>query len=143
MQTSCYCRVKELRLITIRKFQQSDLLQTANILAVSFGYMFQKLRNVPENKLADLLIKAGIVYPLPFKGYIIATQNREIVGIMMLKWLSQKRRKVKRDISAASKYGFLNVFRLLLGLHLLDSKPKNGYVILNILPSCHQSEVRA
>jgi hypothetical protein len=47
--------VIELRYVTIRKFEQSDLLQTANILAVSFKYMFQKLTNVPENKIADLL----------------------------------------------------------------------------------------
>jgi ribosomal protein S18 acetylase RimI-like enzyme len=95
--------------------------------------MFQKLTNVPKNKLADLLIKAGIVYPFPFKGYIIAAQESEIVGIMMLRWLNQERSKAKRDLSAASKYGFINVFRLILGLQFLDSKPKNGVCYIEYL----------
>ena len=92
-----------------------------------------ELLNSKLKQLSDLLIKAGIVYPFPFKGYIIASQNSEIVGIMMLKWLNQKRSKVKRDLSAASKYGFLNVFRLILGLQILDSKPKNGVCYIEYL----------
>jgi len=83
--------VKELRRVNIRCFQTCDLKQVADIMAWSFKEKFQRLSSLPQNKMSDFLIKAGVIYSSPFSGYIVAEENNEILGVMVLEWLNQNR----------------------------------------------------
>jgi hypothetical protein len=77
--------MKELRQVNIRRFQTCDLKQVADIIAWSFKEKFQRLTSLPQNKMSDFLIKAGVICPSPFPGYIVAEDNNEIFGVMVLK----------------------------------------------------------
>jgi len=115
-----------LRLVNIRRFQTCDLKQVADIIAWSFKEKFQRLSSLPQNRMSDFLIKAGVIFSSPFSGYIVAEENNEILGVMVLKWLNQNRPPEEHSLMEASKYGWWKVIKLLFGLWILPGKPKKG-----------------
>ena len=115
-----------MRRVNIRCFQTCDLKQVADIMAWSFKEKFQRLSSLPQNKMSDFLIKAGVIYSSPFSGYIVAEENNEILGVMVLEWLNQNRSPNKYNLLEASKYGLWKVIKLLFGLWILMRKPKTG-----------------
>lgn len=76
--------------------------------------------------MSDFLIKAGVIYSSPFLGYIVAEENNEILGVMVLEWLNQNRPPNEHNLLQASKYGWWKVIKLLFGLWILTRKPKTG-----------------
>ena len=70
--------------VNIRCFQSCDFKQVADIMAWSFREKFQRLSSLPMYKMSDFLIKAGVIYSSPFTGYIVAEENNEILGVMVL-----------------------------------------------------------
>ena len=96
-------------------------------MAWSFKEKFQRLSTLPQNKMSDFLIKTGVIYSSPFPGYVVAEENNEVVGVMVLEWLNRNRPPDEHNLlEAASEYGWRKVIKLLFGLWILTSKPKTG-----------------
>ena len=112
--------------VNIRCFKTSDLKQVADIIAWSFKDKFQRLAPLPQNEMSDFLMKAGVIFSSPFSGYIVAEENNEILGVMVLKWLNQNRPPEEHHLVEASKYGWWKVIKLLFGLSILTRKTKTG-----------------
>ncbi|RLG45990.1 MAG: hypothetical protein DRN92_06100 [Thermoproteota archaeon] len=72
------------------------------------------------------MIKAGVICSSPFLGYIVAEENNEILGVMVLKWLNQNRPPNEHNLLETSKYGWWKVIKLLFGLGILTRKPEPG-----------------
>jgi len=113
--------------VNIRCFQSSDFKQVADIMTWSFREKFQRLSSLPMYRMSDFLIKAGVIYSSPFPGYVVAEENNEILGVMVLEWLNQNRPPDEHNLlEASSKYGWWKVIKLLFGLWILTSEPKTG-----------------
>ncbi|MFQ5853183.1 MAG: GNAT family N-acetyltransferase [Candidatus Binatia bacterium] len=121
--------MKASRPVNIRRFQTRDLKQIADIMAWSFKDKFQRLAPLPQDDMSDFLAKAGVIYPSPFPGYLVAEDEGqgEVLGVMVLKWAKQDRPPAKPEWSKAGKYGWIKLGKLLIGLSLLvESNPHDG-----------------
>lgn len=119
--------------LIIRDFQNSDLRPVATILSEAFRDDILKIIHLPNDKIVDFLIDSGEVYPFPFSGYIVAENNEGIIGVMMLKWLKQKRPKVRFPLLKTLKYGWLVTIKLLVERFLFPERPTKD--------ACHIAEL--
>jgi len=119
--------------VNIRDFNQNDLPQVANILAVSFREDLNKLVKLPDSKIPKFLIEVGEVMPYPFKGHLVAENDSEIIGVMILKWPKQNVPRVHFKLSKALHYGLYTTEKLMVMRYLFPEKPKKA--------TCHVAEL--
>ena len=112
--------------LVIRDFKPQDLSQVANILARSFREMFLKIAKLSEEEMANFIIETGEVPPYAYPGYIVAEENGEILGLIMLNWFKQEKPKVVTKISKIFRYGWVTAMKLLIMRYLFPEKPKRG-----------------
>jgi ribosomal protein S18 acetylase RimI-like enzyme len=117
--------------ILIRDFKPHDLSQVANILASSFLEMYNKIVKLQEVELANFIIETGEVPPDSYPGYIVAEENGEIQGLVILSWFKQEKPKLVTKISKIFHYGWITAMKLLIMRYLFPEKPKRG--------ACHVS----
>jgi len=119
--------------ITIRDYKPEDHPQVAKLSATSFRKDWNKLVKLPDNDMALFLIDVGEVMPYPFKGYLVAENEGEIVGVMILKWAKQKVPKTKFKLSKVVPYGLYTTVKLIAMRYLFPENPKKGV--------CHVAEL--
>lgn len=113
--------------VNIRDFRNDDLKQVADIMVSGFKDKFRSLTSLPPDEMLGLLMDTGMICPYPYPGYVVAEDNSEILGVMMLKWKGQERPKFKLEFfKTAGKYGFLRLTKLLFGYTFLEPSPKKG-----------------
>lgn len=117
---------KEADHLIIRDFHPTDLSRVSNIIAESFKEKFQKLSNFSVQQLPNVLQETGLIYSTFFPGYLVAEQNNEICGVMVLKWKNQNRPPNKYRFHVGKTYGYWKIIKLFLGLWLLTHKPNQG-----------------
>jgi ribosomal protein S18 acetylase RimI-like enzyme len=119
--------------LVIRDFKPEDLREVASLLASSFREMIVKIADLPQEKMVDFIIDTGDVFPYAAPGYVVAEKNGEILGLMRLSWLKQKKPKVAYRISSFLRYGWLTTAKLLIMRYLFPEKPRKG--------DCHVNEI--
>ena len=110
--------------INIRDFNPDDLYQVANLQASSFREDLNRIVKLPDEKMAEFLIKVGEVCPCPFTGYLVAENSGEIMGVMILKWPEQSIPRSKFQLSKALHYGLYTTVKLIVMKYLFPEKPK-------------------
>lgn len=118
--------IKDTENLIIRDFKPQDLSQMANILANSFREMYLKLAKLSEEEMANFIIETGEVPPDYYPGYIVAEENGEILGLIILSWSKQEKPKVVTKISKIFRYGWVTAMKLLIMRYLFPEKPKRG-----------------
>lgn len=110
--------------IIIRSFDEKDLEKVTKILVDSFYGKFKHLTNLSKEKLMKLLKESGFSDDKPFDGYFIAEKNKSVVGVLLLRWKGQKRKKSKSTgfINLAKEYGFFRVIKFMFGALLLHEE---------------------
>ncbi len=119
--------------INIRDFSDSDLSQVASLIARSFREDFNRIVKLPDDKMAEFIIDVGDVFPSPFPGYIVAENDGEIVGIMILRWPKQEAPKNKFRLSKALRYGLPATIKLIVMRYLFPERPGKE--------TCHVAEL--
>ena len=121
--------IKDIDNLVIRDFKPQDLSQVAHILASSFKEMYLKIVKLSEEEMTNFIIETGEVPLYAYPGYMVAEENGEILGLIMLSWFKQKKPKVITKISKILRYGWVTAIKLLIMRYLFPEKPKRG--------SCH------
>lgn len=112
--------------VLIRDFRSGDLQQVAALFADAFREDYQKVVNLPQEKIANFLIETGGVFPLPFGGYVIAERSGQILGVMMLTWHRQERPRNRFRLSPALRYGLRTALKLFVERFLFPEKPRKN-----------------
>jgi len=110
--------------IIIRSFDEKDFEKVTRILVDSFYGKFKHLTNLSKEKLIKLLKESGFSDDKTFDGYFVAEKNKSVVGVLLLSWKGQKRKKPKSSgfINLAKEYGFFRVIKFMFGAVLLREK---------------------
>jgi ribosomal protein S18 acetylase RimI-like enzyme len=119
--------------ITIRDFHKDDLSQVASLLANSFREDLNRIVKLSDDKMAEFIIEVGEVLPSPFPGYVIAENNGEIIGVMILRWPKQEVHKNKLILSKAMQYGLPATIKLIAMRYLFPERPGTE--------TCHVAEL--
>lgn len=127
--------------ITIRPYRSSDYEDVLNILVDSFANKFENLRNLNPDSLKSLLKDVGFVSQEPNDGYLVATTNNDVLGVMSLTCDNHKKKKTKRNksfIELMKIHGFINIIGLYAKMMILNNPPaKNACYIDHIAVSAH------
>ena len=100
--------MKEPGQVNIRDFKQTDLGQVSDILVEAFKKKFEKIAQLPPDKMLGLLIDTGMIDSYPYPGYFVAEDGSGIVGVMILRWKGQERPELKLElVKTAGKHGWL------------------------------------
>ncbi|MFC1899916.1 GNAT family N-acetyltransferase [Chloroflexota bacterium] len=119
--------------INIRDFNNRDLTQVASLLAGSFREDINRIIKLPDDKMTEFIIEMGEVFPLPFPGYVVAENDGEIMGVMILRWPNQEVPKNKLRFSKALRYGLPAAIKLIVERYLFPEKPGKE--------TCHVAEL--
>jgi ribosomal protein S18 acetylase RimI-like enzyme len=127
--------------ITIRPYRSSDYEGVSTILVDSFAGKFENLRNLNPDSLKSLLKDVGFVSNEANEGYLVATANNDVLGVLSLTCDNHKKKKTKRNKSLfqlVKTYGFTNIIRLYARMMILNNPPaKNACYIDHIAVSAH------
>lgn len=118
---------------TIRDYKPADYPQVAKLSAASFRKEWNKVVKLPDNDMALFLMDVGEVNPYPFEGYLVAEDEGEIVGVMILEWINQKVPKAKHKLSRVVHYGLYTTVKLMVMRYLFSENPSKGV--------CHLAEL--
>lgn len=125
--------------IIIRPYRPSDYEGVSTILVDSFASKFENLKNLNRDRLKSLLQDVGFVSNDPNEGYLVATANNDVLGVLSLTCDNHKKKKTKRNMSLfglMKTYGFQNIIRLYVKMMLLNNPPaKNACYIDHIAVS--------
>ncbi len=119
--------------VNIRDFNKDDLSQVASLIAISFREDFNRIIKLPDDKMAEFIIDVGDVFPSPFPGYIVAENDGEIIGVMILRWPKQEVLKNKFRLSNALRYGLPATIKLIVMRYLFPERPGKE--------TCHVAEL--
>jgi len=117
-------------MILIRDFETDDLERVGDIMADSFCGKFRRLSKAPPGRVRALVMGSGVLHQDPFKGYIVAELDSEVVGVMLLKWKGQKR---PLYMPVDHSTGWWERTRLAWGLGLLDHSPVEGEMYVEFI----------
>lgn len=127
--------------ITIRPYRPSDYEDVSILLVDSFAGKFENLENPDRNTLKSLLQDIGFISNEPDEGYLVATANEKVLGVLSLTCHNRKKKKTRRNMSLfglMKTYGFKNIIRLCVKMMILDNPPaKNACYIDHIAVSAH------
>lgn len=100
------------------------------MLIHGFRGKFQTLTNMNDDELALFFAKLFEHFPIePATQRMIAIQDGQVVGSMSIKWHDGSYMKQQRRLhtwESFCDFGKWNLFKMLLGLHLLEHKPQPG-----------------
>ncbi len=115
--------------ILVRDFREEDFFAVLKIIFHSFMAKFHSLTNLDDDQIQHLLSDSGFVNRRSFEGYFVAEKAGKILGVMLLKWKTQKRPGNNEGLSffrLCKKYGFLNMLKYIPGIIILESSAKAG-----------------
>ncbi|WP_334073581.1 MULTISPECIES: N-acetyltransferase [Paenibacillus] len=132
--------------ITIEPMQAKYNPQVGRLLVHGFRGKFQRLAKLNDEELSLFFEKMLELYPYePASQRVIALQEGVVLGTLSIKWKAAVKAKVKpvRQPSPSWKsfrqFGQWNVFKLGVGLYLMDHQPQVGecYIAdLAVHPDC-------
>ncbi|NYT12069.1 MAG: GNAT family N-acetyltransferase [Methanomassiliicoccales archaeon] len=117
--------------VTIRPFGEEDFIRVSEILAQSFQDKFGRLSRVEPERMSSLLKESGILHDLPFPGYFVAELHKRVIGVIMLKWLGQRRPPQAKCPKKRTKW--MERHRLRFGLFLLGRRAEEGACYIQYL----------
>ncbi len=120
--------------IKIRPFIKNDLIRVSQISSESFRTKMGKITGVPEDKIADFLIRCGYVTSTPHPGYFVAEVDDRVSGYIELRLYNTPLPKADiRLFSTAGTYGFYRTLRTLISAAIFHQKLKPGECYLEQL----------
>ncbi|SCW33254.1 Acetyltransferase (GNAT) family protein [Paenibacillus tianmuensis] len=132
--------------ITIEPMQAKYNPQIGRLLVHGFRGKFQKLTNRNDDDLALFFEKLLDHFPAePASRRMVALQEGEVIGTIAIKWKPESDMKQKQELpswKSFNRFGKWNLFKMLLGLHLLDHKPQAGecYIVDVVVHPDHRSK---
>jgi ribosomal protein S18 acetylase RimI-like enzyme len=114
---------------TIRPFEEKDIDAVSKIMLNAFKSKFRSLKIISDEKMVQLFKESGFVEDQPFKGYLVAEMDEEVVGVMSLKWQDQVGRKGPKKnnfFRLCRHYGLFNILKLFLLLAILEGRTSEG-----------------
>jgi len=110
--------------IIIRSFDEKNQEKVREILVDSFYRKFSHLIKLPKEKMSIFLKESGFSDSEAFDGYFVAEKDHSVVGVILLKWKGQKRKKSNGTpfLKLAKEYGFFRVIKFMIGAALLHEE---------------------
>jgi GNAT superfamily N-acetyltransferase len=117
--------------VMVRPFREEDFIRASEILAQSFQGKFGRLSHVEPERMSSLLKESGILHDLPFPGYFVAELHGMVIGVIILKWLGQRRPPKTKWAKKRTKW--MERCRLRFGLFLLSRRAEEGACYIEYL----------
>ncbi|WP_200761499.1 GNAT family N-acetyltransferase [Poriferisphaera corsica] len=111
--------------INIRLYQPQDADALAGILVGAFRGKFQRLANLDEPSMRQMLLDAGFVGPHGHPGLWVAEKDNTVLAAMSLKWQQQKRGSegsLRGILRVCLRHGFTRIGRFMIGMWLLEEQ---------------------
>ncbi|NEW09310.1 GNAT family N-acetyltransferase [Paenibacillus sp. SYP-B3998] len=110
-------------------YQKEDDEAIRSLLVESFHGKFHSLVNLDDKAIIELLMETWTDDSnFSAKKQMVIKENEAIIGTILLKWKensSSKSTTTKIDIMHLFKrYGFINVWRFIIGMRFLEYQPK-------------------
>ncbi|MCP3775056.1 GNAT family N-acetyltransferase [Paenibacillus sp. MZ04-78.2] len=132
--------------ITIEPMQAKYNPQISRLIVHGFRGKFQKLVNKNDDELALFFEKLFDHFPTePASQRMVALQEGEVIGTISIKWKPESDMNQKQGLpplKSFDRFGKWSLFKMLLGLHLLDHKPQAGvcYIADIVVHPDHRSK---
>lgn len=116
--------------ITIEPMHERYNAQVSRLLVHGFRGKFQTLTKMNDDELSLFFEKLFDHFPNePATQRMVAIQDGKVVGSISIKWDNDshmKQQSILRSWESFRVFGKWNLYKMLLGLHLLEHKPKPG-----------------
>ncbi|TCZ80829.1 GNAT family N-acetyltransferase [Paenibacillus albiflavus] len=132
--------------ITIEPMQVKYNPQVSRLLVHGFRGKFHNLTNMNDDDLSLFFEKLLDHYPTePASQRMVALQEGEVIGTICIKWKPESDMKQRQDRpswKSFNRFGKWNLFKMLIGLYLLDHKPQAGecYIADVVVHPDHRSK---
>jgi ribosomal protein S18 acetylase RimI-like enzyme len=113
--------------IKIRPFRIEDFDQVNRLLTEAFFDKIGSLLDIDYSEAADVMVETGFFYKNPVEGFFVAETEGTIAGVVLLKFLGQKRDDSNfRLMPVFRRYGLIRTLKFAAGALLLDESVKTG-----------------
>lgn len=108
--------------VTIRQFEKQDFAAVRKIVLQGFKNKFSVLSSLGDKKLLALLTDSNFIPSQSFEGYLVASFEEQILGVMVLKWKGQKRppSTALSPLRLIITYGCMTMVKYYICLALLE-----------------------
>lgn len=121
--------------IEIRPMEEADFLQATDIMLESFRSKLLALKDWPDERVRDLMLYANVFHKDILLGHYVAVLNKEVAGILHLKWYENAKLKAP-DFALMNlfrQFGFFPMIRTGLGLLMFNSVINRGEMAVDFI----------
>ncbi|MDD2296386.1 MAG: N-acetyltransferase [Sphaerochaetaceae bacterium] len=108
--------------VCVRQFEERDFYDVERIILEGFKDKFRVLAYLGEMRMLELFKDSGFISQKPYKGYLVAEYEKQVLGVLFLTWKGQKRpiNSTLNVFQLVKKYGFKTMLKYYICLALLE-----------------------
>ena len=120
--------------LIIRNIKTEDKKDISKIYLDGFNNKVKNLLDLPDECKNDFLDEFGILGTHYKEGYFIAEIDGDIIGLMLLRWVGQRKQKKRHNLKFSlliKKYGLISTIKTMAKLKLMNHNPKKGEIYID------------